>query len=213
MQQENQQQAQNQTVPPGYWKDAEGRLVPEELIKEIDKCRHELVLDLAIQAQNMSQAMAKFKAAAFADIYAFTDLSMEKYGVQHGGKKGNLTLYSYDGRYKVQVAIAEHMVFDERLQAAKALIDECILEWSQGSRAEIQVLVQDAFQTNQAGKINTGRVLSLSRLDIKDDKWQQAMTAINDSLQVVGSKSYVRFYERIGNTDQYQPISLDVAAL
>jgi len=198
MQQENQQQAQNQTVPPGYWKDAEGRLVPEELIKEIDKCRHELVLDLAIQAQNMSQAMAKFKAAAFADIYAFTDLSMEKYGVQHGGKKGNLTLYSYDGRYKVQVAIAEHMVFDERLQAAKALIDECILEWSQGSRAEIQVL---------------GRVLSLSRLDIKDAKWQQAMTAINDSLQVVGSKSYVRFYERIGNTDQYQPISLDVAAL
>ena len=41
MQQENQQQPQSQTVPPGYWRDAEGRLVPEELIKEIDKCRHE----------------------------------------------------------------------------------------------------------------------------------------------------------------------------
>ena len=111
------------------------------------------------------------------------------------------------------VAIAEHMVFDERLQAAKHLIDECIIDWSQGSRDEIKVLVQSAFQTDKEGKINTGRVLALRRLDIRDEKWQKAMQAIGESLQVVGSKEYVRFYERIGNTDQYQPISLDVAAV
>ena len=62
-------------------------------------------------------------------------------------------------------------------------------------------------------KINTGRVLALRRLDIRDEKWQKAMQAIGESLQVVGSKEYVRFYERIGNTDQYRPISLDVAAV
>lgn len=201
------------TIPEGYRADAKGCLVPEAMIKPIDRTRDELVQELARQARIVSDGLSEFKARVFADINAFVDLSAEQYGVKLGGKKGNLTLFSFDGAYKVQVAIAEHMVFDERLQAAKHLIDECIIDWSQGSRDEIKVLVQSAFQTDKEGKINTGRVLALRRLDIRDEKWQKAMLAIGESLQVVGSKEYVRFYERIGNTDQYQPISLDVAAV
>lgn len=200
-------------IPEGYRADAKGCLVPESMIKPIDRARDELVQELARQAKGVSDGLRNFKAKVFADINAFVDLSAEQYGVTLGGKKGNLTLFSFDGAFKVQVAIAEHMVFDERLQAAKHLIDECIIDWSQGSRDEIKVLVQSAFQTDQEGKINTGRVLALRRLDITDAKWQKAMQAIGESLQVVGSKEYVRFYARVGNTDQYQPISLDVAAV
>lgn len=199
-------------IPAGYRADANGRLVPEAMIKPIDRTRDELVLELARQALAMHAALIEFKGRVFNDINAFVDLSAEQYGVKFGGKKGNLTLYTFDGRYKVQVAIAEHMVFDERLQAAKHLIDECIIDWSQNSRDEIKVLVQSAFDTDKEGKINTGRVLGLRRLDIKDEKWQKAMQAIGESLQVVGSKEYVRFYERVGE-DRYQPISLDVAAV
>ena len=200
-------------IPEGYRADAKGCLVPETMIKPIDRARDELVQELARQAKGVSDGLRDFKAKVFADINAFVDLSAEQYDVKLGGKKGNLTLFSFDGAFKVQVAIAEHMVFDERLQAAKHLIDECIIAWSQGSRDEIKVLVQSAFQTDKEGKINTGRVLALRRLDIRDEKWQKAMQAIGESLQVVGSKEYVRFYERIGNTDQYRPISLDVAAV
>ena len=201
------------TIPEGYRKDAKGRLVPESMIKPIDRTRDELVRELARQARIVSDGLSEFKTRVFADINAFVDLSAEQYDVKLGGKKGNLTLFSFDGAFKVQIAIAEHMVFDERLQAAKHLIDECIIAWSQGSRDEIKVLVQAAFQTDKEGKINTGRVLALRRLDIRDEKWQNAMRAIGESLQVVGSKEYVRFYERIGNSDQYRPISLDVAAV
>lgn len=200
-------------TPEGYRADAKGCLIPENMIKPIDRTRDELVLELARQARIVSDSLREFKVRVFADINAFVDLSAEQYSVKLGGKKGNITLFSFDGAFKVQVAIAEHMVFDERLQAAKHLIDECIIAWSQGSRDEIKVLVQSAFQTDKEGKINTGRVLALRRLDIRDDKWQKAMQAIGESLQVVGSKEYVRFYERIGSTDQYRPISLDVAAV
>lgn len=203
---------QQQTIPAGYRADANGRLVPESMIKPIDLTRDQLVFELSRKALDMSERIAKFKASVFADINAFVDLSGEQYGVLLGGKKGNLTLYTYDGRYKVQVAIAEHLVFDERLQAAKHLIDECIVAWSADSRDEIKVLVQSAFDTDKEGKINTGRVLGLRRLDIKDEKWQRAMNAIGESLQVVGSKSYVRFYERVGE-DEYKPIRLDIAAV
>lgn len=203
----------NAVIPEGFLSDAKGRLVPLSLIQPIDRIRDELVQTLANKAKQTSQDLAAFKAYVFAEIYSFVSLSSEQYGVSVGGKKGNLTLYSFDGAYKVQIAIGDRMVFDERLQAAKQLVDECITEWAQGSRDEIKMLVQDAFQTDKEGKINTGRVLALRRLDIKDDKWQMAMKAIGESLQVVGSKEYVRFYERIGNTDQYKPISLDVAAV
>ncbi len=200
------------TIPAGYRADANGRLVPESMIKPIDLTRDQLVSELSRKALEMSERIAQFKASVFADINAFVDLSGEQYGVNLGGKKGNITLYTYDGRYKVQIAIAEHLVFDERLQAAKHLIDECIVAWSADSRDEIKVLVQSAFDTDKEGKINTGRVLGLRRLDIKDEKWQRAMNAIGESLQVVGSKSYVRFYERVGE-DEYKPIRLDIAAV
>ncbi len=202
----------NQAIPAGYLRDAQGRLVPLDLVKPIDQTRDQVVQELVLAAKTVRDQLAKFKGQVFNDVAAFVNLSAEQYNVALGGKKGNVTLHSFDGKYKLQLAISENIVFDERLQAAKALIDECIEEWSAGSDPKIKVLVHDAFRTDKEGNINTGRVLGLRRLDIKDDKWTRAMDAIGESLQVVGSKQYVRFYERVGE-DKYEPISLDIAAI
>lgn len=199
-------------IPAGYLKDALGRLVPEALVKPIDKTRDALVLELADEALSVHKVLAAFKAKVFGDVSAFVQMSAEQYETQVGGKKGNVTLFSYDGHFKVQVASADNIVFDERLQAAKALIDECIEEWSKGSSPEIKVLVQEAFQTDKEGNLNTGRILGLRRLDIGDARWQRAMTAISESVQVIGSKQYVRFYERNDDSGQYVAINLDIAA-
>jgi len=199
-------------IPQGYMEDSQGRLVPTELVKEIDLARDELVREIVAAALRASQQLAEFKHRALADITAFVELSAEKYGVALGGDKGNIQLTTYDGAYRVRRDIAETLVFDERLQAAKALIDECIHEWSEGSCAEIRVLINDAFQVDKQGNINTTRVLGLRRLDISHPKWQQAMTAIGDSLQVAGTKAYLRLYQRKSDGG-YEQISLDVATL
>lgn len=200
-----------ETIPTGYMQDQAGRLVPIDTVKPIDIERDKLVADIIGKARALNSQIATFKNAVFGDIAAFIELSAEQYGAKVGGQKGNVTLMSFDGRYKVQRAIAEHISFDERLQAAKALIDECITDWSQGSRPEIQVLVNNAFQVDKEGNINTGRVLGLRRMQISDDRWQRAMAAISEAVQVVGSKSYIRVYERIGDTGEYRAIALDVA--
>ena len=106
--------------------------------------------------------------------------------------------------------IQDSIRFDERLQAAKILIDECIQSWSADSNDYLKVLVNDAFQVDKEGKISTGRVLGLRRHSIDDPKWKEAMEAIADSIRVVDSKSYVRFYER-DEDGKYQAISLDFA--
>ncbi len=200
-------------IPAGYWRDGEGRLIPENMVKPIDKARDDLVRELVGKAKAASAVLADFKAKAFGDIGAFVEMSGEQYGVKLGGVKGNVTLLSFDGRYKIVRQIQEHLVFDERLQAAKQLIDECIQAWTESSSDEIKALINDAFQVNKEGNINTARVLGLKRLNINDEKWLRAMQAIADSVQVAGSKPYIRIYERVGDTNQYQPISLDVAAV
>ncbi|MGS1014082.1 DUF3164 family protein [Rhodanobacter sp. UC4450_H17] len=200
------------TIPAGHRRDAKGRLVPESQIKPIDRTRDDLVHELYAKAEALNQAMREFKRAAFADVEAFVDLSAEEYGVNLGGTKGNVSLLSFDGELRIQRAIAERIVFDERLQAAKQLIDECLTEWTADARPEIALLVQDAFRVDQAGNIRTGNVLALKRLAIDDERWQRAMDAIGDAVQVVGTSSYVRFYRRQAN-GSYQALSLDLAGV
>ena len=200
-------------IPEGYMKDGKGRLVPLDVVKPIDIERNDTVIDLVKQAYALQSKMKAFKQKSLDEVQAFVDLSAEQYNKKLGGIKGNVQLLSYDGKYKVARSNSEYICFDERLQVAKELIDHCIKRWSEGSRPEIKALVQDAFQTDKQGKINTSRVLGLKRLDIQDKEWQEAMQAISDSTQTLESKTYVRLYERIGDSDQWKPIALDIAAL
>ena len=201
------------TIPEGYMQDSLGRLVPAEKVADVDKARDSLVREIADKAKGLQAAMQEFKKATMGDVGAFVSLSAEKYGAKIGGRKGNLTLMTYDGALKLQVQVQESLAFDERLQAAKTLIDECIQTWSEGANDNIKALVNDAFQVDKEGRLAVGRILSLRRLKITDEQWQQAMQAISDAIQVVGSKAYVRLYEREDDGEAYTPIVLDMAAL
>lgn len=196
-----------------YKKDGRGALIPVATIPEIDLLRDELVLQLVKKSQEMRDLLITFKAEVFADIQAFLDLSAEKYGVRMGGNKGNVTLASFDGQFKVLRACQDTIQFDERLQIAKQLIDECLREWTKDSRVELRALIDNAFQVDKGGNISTGRVLGLRRLKINDEKWQRAMLAISDAVSVVSSKTYVRVYERVGDTERFNQIPLDVAGV
>ena len=56
-------------------------------------------------------------------------------------------------------------------------------------------------------------MLSLLRVEIEDPDWQRAMEALKDSIQVNGTAVYIRVYQRVGNTDRYDPINLNIAAV
>jgi hypothetical protein len=200
---------QDNDIPKGYMRRADGTLVPTDKVKPIDKERDLLVLGLIGAAQDVSATLLAFRLNAMRQLEEFADRSAAEYGARLGGAKGNVTLTSFDGRYKVIRAIADNIVFDERLQAAKALIDSCISRWSKGSNANIKAIVNRAFQVNKQGLISTGRVLDLRNLDIDDPEWLEAMRAVSDSMQVVSTKAYLRFYER-NEAGGYDQISLDV---
>lgn len=196
-----------------YRTNALGHLVPTESIKPIDLLRDDTVTRLISKAKEAQTVLRGFKSETLSDIAAFLDISAAQYNTKLGGKKGNLSLTSFDGKYKVLLAVSDSIFFDERIHIAKSLIDECIHAWTADSNHQIRALIDHAFQTDKEGKINTGRVFSLMRLKIDDKKWNKAMEALKDSIQLKGSSQYLRFYERVGNTDQYDQLSLDLAGL
>lgn len=198
-------------IPEGFKPNAQGHLVPISTIKPIDLLRDQTVNTIAAKAQALFNALAEFKSSTFSDLEAFVATSAAQYGVEVGGEKGNLTLYSYDGRFKIVRSVADLISFDEQLIAAKKLVDDCLSDWTDESRDELRALVNQAFQVNATGSVRTSEVLRLLRIDIKDPRWVTAMEAVRNSIQVMGTKPYVRVYQRIGNNDAYVPIALDLA--
>lgn len=196
-----------------YMEDGQGRLVPKENIKELDLTRDSLVQHLVDNAMDLQKRMMDYKSMAMKETNAFVELSAMEYDVKLGGRKGNLTLYSFDTKRKVQVQVSEYLVFDEQLQVAKSMIDKCLNTWTEGSRTEIKTIINDAFQVDKEGRINTKRILELRRIKIEDALWLKAMDAITNSLKVVGSKSYFRVYERDTVDGPWRAIALDLAAL
>lgn len=201
------------TIPEGYIRNASGHLVPEDQVRDQDKLRDEVARELAQEAEELNARLKAFKAKALADIADLVAIAAERYDVQLGGKKGNVTAATYDGQYKVMRSYAERVTFTEELEAAKELINDCIMRWSEGANPHIRALVDRAFRTDSKGQIKTTAILELLRLEIDDDGWQRAMQALKDSIQSAGTAVYVRVYKRVGESDQYRAVPLDLAAV
>ena len=198
-------------IPPGYRRDAKERLVPEHMIREHELLEDDTVKSIIAFAEDLSAQIARFRGHTFDDVATFLDLLREKYGARRGGAKGNVQLTSYDGTLKVTVNVHDTLDFGPELQVAKEIIDTCVREWSDGANDRILALVDHAFQVDQKGKINREALFRLRRLEIRDPLWEQAMSALQDSIRIAGSREYVRFHRRKSTRDRWEQIPIDLA--
>ena len=194
----------------GYMSDAQGRLVPIDQVRPVDMARNDLVREIVKDARALSRQLAAFRRRVKEDITAFVELSTERYGAKLGGAKGNVQVMSYDGAYRVMLAVHEAVEFDEGLHAAKSLIDDCLRRWSAGANGNLRVVVNDAFKVDKKGHLDVKRILSLRRLEINDAQWKRAMDAISEAVHVTDSRRYIRIYERDG-AGEYRHMPLDLA--
>lgn len=199
-------------VPDGYMANASGHLVPKSLVREHDLLRDEVARRLAVRAVAAHQLLVEFKRDALADIADLVKITGERFDVKLGGDKGNVQITTYDGRFKILRSVADRIAFTEEIEAARALINDCIRRWSEGANDNIRVLVDRAFRTDTKGQMKTAAVLELLRLEIQDEQWKQAMAAIKESIQSTGTATYVRVYQRNSN-GAYEAINLDLAAV
>lgn len=193
-----------------YMTNSQGHLVPLDRVDEVDKLRDETVMELVSRARELSSRLGGEKSHMLDDVAAFISLSAEKYGAKIGGKKGNVTLTSYDGRFKVQRAMQDRVTFDERLQAARELINACLRDWTEGANDNLRAIIDAAWEVDKDGNVSTSRILGLRRIKVNDERWEQAMKALTDSIQVIYSKFFIRVYEKDAH-GEWRPIPLDIA--
>ena len=194
-----------------YVRDGKGSLMPIEQVKPQHLLEDELVRKIIGFSRDLSAQIGRFKGHTFEDLGALDSLLDQQYQVKRRGKKGNVTYQTIDGTQKVQVQVADLIDFGPELQAAKALIDECLLEWTDEGRTEVRAIILRAFNVEKAGQINKAELFMLLRLDIDDQRWRDAMQAIRDAIRVTGSKVYYRFYERDDPNGSWRAITLDMA--
>nr|WP_321511160.1 DUF3164 family protein [uncultured Celeribacter sp.] len=194
-----------------HMRDAKGGLLPVELIKAKDRLIDEQVHKILHYAQELSDQVSRFKMHTYADLAALDAMLDQEYGVKIGGKKGNKTYFSFDGCKKIELRVNDLIDFGPELQVAKTLIDECLNEWASDARSEIRAIVTRAFNTDKEGQINRGEVFMLLKLDIEDERWQQAMKALKDAIRVIGSKEYIRFGMRDRFDADWVTVTIDLA--
>lgn len=196
-----------------FMQDAHGRLLPIGMVKPADKLQDEKVRDIMGWVLALSAQVTRFKEHTMADLTALDNLLEQEYKlVKRGNKgKGNRTYMTVDGLFQIKVQVADSIDFGPELQVGKGLLDECMNEWSANARPEIQAIVTRAFNTDKEGKINRSEIFMLLRLDIEDERWQNAMRAIRDAMRVVGKKEYVRFFTRASAEDGWTTITIDLA--
>ena len=195
-----------------YLRDAKGSLVPIATIKAGDLLMDEVVRAILDKATALSALVAAFKGETFASVGELQALLAQHYGATVGGKKGNITLVSFDGCQKVQVQVADLLEFGPELQSAKLLIDECLTEWSADSAVQLRALVNRVFQVDKEGQINRAELFMLLRVEIQDERWLRAMDAIRDSIRVIGSRTYIRFYDRPAPDAAWRAVTIDLAS-
>jgi hypothetical protein len=201
-------------IPNGYLQDGKGNLVPLCNVKQTDLIRDEFVTQAIALAKKQQRELAKFKAAQMSEVDGFVDLLAQSHDVHLGGKKGNITLRSFDHKLKVTIQNQERIELGPELIVAKEIIDQLLDKWTKNGNENIRTIVNNVFSTDKAGMVNPQRILGLRRYEIDDDsgQWQKAMNIIADSVGVVDSDRFIRFYETDPDGKE-QAISLDIAKL
>lgn len=196
-----------------YMRNAGGALMPIEQVRPAERLEDEMVRKIMDFARDLSDQIARFKGHTFEDLNGFQSLLEQDYGAdaKKGGRKGNVNFHSYDGTLRVQVAIADLITFGPSLVTAKQLIDQCLIEWGGESRPELRALVNSAFAVDK-GEINRAELFRLLRLDIADARWASAMQALSDAIRIIGTKAYLRFYERPTAEGKWRAITIDLAS-
>lgn len=181
---------------PVRLRDQNGDMIPVKYIPEHDLKRHVMIEEILLAGQDLERQLSEYKSKVvrltdefIANMLANNDLDAKTF-------KGNLSLYNFDKSKLVEINTLEFISFNEKISMARELINDCLEDWVKGSKRELSLLVSKAFKTDKRGFLDTKRILDLLSYDIEDDKWQQAMDIIKESITVNKRKQYFSFKVR-----------------
>lgn len=212
-------EAEHPQVIDGRMRDENDSLVLVRNIHEKDLLFNDLVLSIALIWKGLAGRIERFKGHNFRDVQAVLSLIFEHHNVKRGGRDGNMQFFTFDRKFKLQIAIQKGLDFgpelviaeEKLLQAARQLTTAVSGDADSEQAADLETIVTGAFKRTD-GKISVSKVLSLRRYKIHNALWNEGMKIIDEAIIVTSKKQQIRLYER-AVTGAYIAIPLDIAAL
>lgn len=199
------------TLPAGYREDAKGNLVAERNIHPRELLADQLVRDLVHRAESAAAAQALLKRDLLDDVAAYIQLVAADFGAVVSGADGSVILTSYDGRLKIERTRADRIQVGPEIVAAEALVRQILDEITDPVARPIATR---AFSRHRkTGELSASKLIQLAGIDIDDPRWRQAQQAIRAALQVVGSTTYFRAYQRERADLPWRHLAMDFSAV
>ncbi len=199
--------------PAGYRRNAKGNLIAEANVTATDREMDQVVRKIHDFGAALSAQMWRFRLHTLEDIATFLERVRERYNARLGGRKGNVQITSFDGRLRVVLAQAEHVAVGPEIDSARALVEECLDEWTKRSNVNLQALVREAFRPDAEGNLSVAQLLRLRRVAIDDPRWREAQRAIADALRPTSRSEYVRLYARPNPAEKWLQVPLHLATV
>ncbi len=170
----------------GYWVNGLGDKIPPKLVNEAEKRRESYIQKIGNRMIRAASALEVTKR----QVEGIVDEYIAKLELPEDWK-GNLELTSYDGTFKVVVQQNPVLEFTDQLMTAKARLDALLTKWTDGTRDELKIIVNNAFVARSKGQIDKRAVLALRQLKIDDPEWKAIMDMIGESVQITMRKQYI----------------------
>jgi hypothetical protein len=180
-----------------YYTNSVGYDVPEELMKGYDLRKDQTIELIARKVTELQEQMKKTKLECIEMIRDMQEDLYNEYNVRLGSDvSDNITFSSFDGLTRVKLETKQLRTFNEKIKVARTQINRCITKWADGANSNLKTVVDQAFKIDKDGRFNYGAIISLTKLEIDDPDWKEAVGLIRESQDVLLSRQYFTVEKR-----------------
>ena len=196
----------------GNWVDPRGNKYPVQNIKPLDREKERTLERIVTDARALQQLMADYKRRIIEELQEYKRRAGEQYDASFS-QKGNITLTGFSGDMQVEHMVKDRIVFNEKLQLAKELIDQCFHEWTEGANANLKAIVDHAFNVDKSGKVNREAIIRLRQINIEHPTWKKAMELTVEAEVVETTREYINIRVRENPDAKFESVNLNFSTL
>jgi hypothetical protein len=180
---------------------------------EYEASRHDLVVNLAKRAKELSEQLQVFKDMSIKALEGFRQ-EAQRYGDIRSNSKGGFSLRDASGKYKVSYERNTISEYDERADLAEDLLRDFLGDMIKKRDAKAYEIITGLLERGKAGDYNPAAIAALLKMEDKytDERWQKAMKLFKESFNTRLISMNVSFFEKDG-MDKDRLIGLTFSSL
>lgn len=176
-----------------------------------ESLRDDGVKEIVEKALAINDILKAFKKESFNGIETMYKM-LQEHSERHANGKGNVTLDTTDGKFRVVFKRSDQTRFDERSTQAEAyILDFLTSEYPEGSNTSKLIRLLLERRQGQLDKNNVLKLISMKD-DFNSDNWRKGIQLLQESIVWDYTKFYAEYYYR-GEDNEWIPIVLNFAKL